>query len=495
MAQMTWPPEDFATWPPEATPPQEDEVLNDKLLAQLNDASERLLCSPSECTSETCATPPSSARSCGRSVENDSEDTTRRNELSPSAPSRTASAWRNRATPEWQKTMPSLEVLLEKHPTAAQAPTNCPLSARTTATLPSSLHGFDIDDLACDALALDEIGVAVSAGLSAVGEDGSALQTPSSNETSLASKEGQTSKESSSAEETTSSPHCLERLVQEDISPMTSRTAQHCHKTRILKPPVSTPGPGPASFQLLRGSDEPDPRFPSFLCPEVSSIGCPEVSLADTHQPMRCSVPTTSSPSWSPAKGMMRGHRELFCDLSSEEEVRPTVQLQVYHFHGLSKSLGLPLFHVGVEVAGSEVFFGASGVCRCKPGALECYAHVKSVQLGQTLLTLRQVRTLVSQLAVEWPGEDYNLLVFNCQTFAVEFVTRLGLKEKLPLEYVSCSNMLDFGRLSLSSILAPPRDPPDPITADAVGGRIVVSLDDPAEKVEKNQRLVAVCTI
>lgn len=159
-------------------------------------------------------------------------------------------------------------------------------------------------------------------------------------------------------------------------------------------------------------------------------------------------LPTTHSPPWAPCEG---GHvdKEQEDSGSFAEDRQLVVFLQVYHFHSMTKSLGLPIFHVGVEVGGCEVSFGTSGVRRNRPRSLQQFAHIKTVQLGRTLLSAEEVTAVVDELSLKWPGEDYNLLHFNCQTFAIEFVTRLGLEDRLPVEYVSYSNLFDLGMRAL----------------------------------------------
>lgn len=52
---------------------------------------------------------------------------------------------------------------------------------------------------------------------------------------------------------------------------------------------------------------------------------------------------------------------------------------------------------------------------------------------------------------LEWPGEDYRLLDFNCQTFALELCNRLGVQDSIPQEYVRHGDVADWMRRSLTS--------------------------------------------
>lgn len=321
-------------------------------------------------------------------------------ETGASAPS----AWRRQ--PKWE-IVPHLEVILKEPPALGpMRMQSCPLRSTSsvaiaTSPIPSKLKldgGADIDALASEALALGRQAEAAAG---------------------VAAKDA---------------PWCALRATTPTMNGALHGTEmQLSQRACISRPPASTPGPGPATSQLLQGGGELD--FTEER-PVPGQPGC-------------FSVPCTRLPSWSPSPLRSR-RRRVAPDSSSEdggelkEEYWNTVQLQVYHFHSMTKSLGLPIFHVGVEVASCEVFFCASGVRRLKPRSLNRYAHIKTVKLGQTMLTLEEVKALVSELTDEWSGEDYNIFDFNCQTFAVEFVTRLGLKEHLPPEYVSYSNLLDW---------------------------------------------------
>jgi hypothetical protein len=142
--------------------------------------------------------------------------------------------------------------------------------------------------------------------------------------------------------------------------------------------------------------------------------------------------------------------------LSSRVFEQPNeVFLHIYHFNSITSSLGLDIFHVGVEVCGCEVWYGASGVKKCRPSSLDPQAFMQTVPVGLTTLNVEQVKSLVEALEEEWPGEDYRLLDFNCQTFAIEFCRRLGLEDAVPEEYVRHGDVTEWAKRSLMSAVGP----------------------------------------
>jgi len=124
-----------------------------------------------------------------------------------------------------------------------------------------------------------------------------------------------------------------------------------------------------------------------------------------------------------------------FCE-EAEPDAGTTVTLHVYYLNSLAKITSIPLFHTGVEVYGSEICFGRQGLHWCEPGRHACGVHSFSIPLGQTFLSEDDVFALVEAMHQEFPGNEYSLLNWNCQTFAVEFCDRLGLRDKVPSECV-----------------------------------------------------------
>jgi hypothetical protein len=97
----------------------------------------------------------------------------------------------------------------------------------------------------------------------------------------------------------------------------------------------------------------------------------------------------------------------------------------------------IPVVHLGVEVYGSEFFFGETGVRATKPGLYDAQKHRSTLALGRTPLGKRDVFKVVTSLKQEWPGESYRLVGNNCQTFALQLCDKLGLGDSsIPSQYV-----------------------------------------------------------
>eukprot|EP00927_Polykrikos_kofoidii_P074716 TRINITY_DN70743_c0_g1_i1.p1 TRINITY_DN70743_c0_g1~~TRINITY_DN70743_c0_g1_i1.p1 ORF type:complete len:283 (-),score=24.63 TRINITY_DN70743_c0_g1_i1:27-875(-) len=119
------------------------------------------------------------------------------------------------------------------------------------------------------------------------------------------------------------------------------------------------------------------------------------------------------------------------------------VFLHVYDLFWWVRLTNAAFFHVGIEAHGQEVYFGSSGVRRCKPGTNPHYRHRKRVFIGSTPLTKEQMKALRYQFARKWKGEDYNPIARNCHSFANEFA--LGLcptLDSFPTEYTPLSEGL-----------------------------------------------------
>lgn len=91
------------------------------------------------------------------------------------------------------------------------------------------------------------------------------------------------------------------------------------------------------------------------------------------------------------------------------------------------------VFHAGIEVDGAEWSFGRSedpdstGVTKVDPKCDEQHHFRETVPLPRTSLTSPEVAGLISQLQIEYPGRDYDLLRKNCCHFADDLCQRLGV--------------------------------------------------------------------
>mmetsp|Transcript_30516 Transcript_30516/g.87149 ORF Transcript_30516/g.87149 Transcript_30516/m.87149 type:complete len:258 (-) Transcript_30516:181-954(-) len=97
---------------------------------------------------------------------------------------------------------------------------------------------------------------------------------------------------------------------------------------------------------------------------------------------------------------------------------------------------GLSIYHVGVEVNRQEYCFSSDGILVGLPGKFDPRRHRLVVPLGNTGLSNRDVVDALQGLHKAFRAENYRLVGFNCQTFAVEFCKQLGLpSDCVPREY------------------------------------------------------------
>jgi len=122
-----------------------------------------------------------------------------------------------------------------------------------------------------------------------------------------------------------------------------------------------------------------------------------------------------------------------FADASSAHGA--PVVLHVYDFHEITKSIGLPVFHLTVEVYYREYFFSTSGVICCTPGSHGGHMLRESVTVGRTELRPFDVESELVQLSADWPASSYSFIGRNCQGFAAAFCQTLGVGSSFPTRF------------------------------------------------------------
>eukprot|EP00439_Symbiodinium_sp_Y106_P054265 s656_g7.t1 len=95
------------------------------------------------------------------------------------------------------------------------------------------------------------------------------------------------------------------------------------------------------------------------------------------------------------------------------------------------KNASLGLFHAGVEVLGTEYFFGwgdteLSGIRCNRPRQHAVHAYRESVFMGMTPLSEEQVEEAIDSAFEQWPEINYHPIHRNCTLFAEEL---LGIHE------------------------------------------------------------------
>lgn len=102
----------------------------------------------------------------------------------------------------------------------------------------------------------------------------------------------------------------------------------------------------------------------------------------------------------------------------------------------------VPIYHAGVEVYGREWAFQyfddawdddtISGVTSCTPRQMLGFDYQESVNLGETKLSMVQVREVLDKLREEWPACSYHITRHNCLSFAQRFIELLRVPERFP---------------------------------------------------------------
>ncbi|KAG2555440.1 deSI-like protein At4g17486 [Panicum virgatum] len=109
------------------------------------------------------------------------------------------------------------------------------------------------------------------------------------------------------------------------------------------------------------------------------------------------------------------------------------VYLNIYDISPLNHYLywfGLGIFHSGIEAHGMEYGFGAheyptSGVFQVEPKSCPGFIFRRSVCVGTTDMSPSQVRTCIEDLAEDYHGDTYHLIVKNCNHFTADVCQRL----------------------------------------------------------------------
>ncbi|XP_008445255.1 deSI-like protein At4g17486 [Cucumis melo] len=109
------------------------------------------------------------------------------------------------------------------------------------------------------------------------------------------------------------------------------------------------------------------------------------------------------------------------------------VYLNVYDLtpiNGYAYWLGLGVYHSGVQVHGVEYAFGAhehasTGIFEVEPKHCPGFTYRKSILIGRTNLSPREIRSFMEKLAEEYSGNTYHLITKNCNHFCNDVCVRL----------------------------------------------------------------------
>ncbi|KAF7051488.1 hypothetical protein CFC21_059724 [Triticum aestivum] len=104
------------------------------------------------------------------------------------------------------------------------------------------------------------------------------------------------------------------------------------------------------------------------------------------------------------------------------------VYLNIYDISPINNYLywfGLGIFHSAVQVHGMEFGYGAheyatSGVFQVEPKSCPGFIFRRSVCMGTTNMSRAEVRAFLEDLAEDYHGDTYHLIVKNCNHFTAD---------------------------------------------------------------------------
>jgi len=155
---------------------------------------------------------------------------------------------------------------------------------------------------------------------------------------------------------------------------------------------------------------------------QSSAQPVPEISLAEASSP---ELPRL----------VLSAHQHKPCSAYEGEPVWLhiyDVKESVEWVNNLIRPAGAGAFHAAVEFFGMEWSFGYSpeaktGVYSCCPRSNKQHKYRESVAMGGTPLAPELVSEILGELAGEWQGRSYDLLLRNCCHFSDVLCRRLGV--------------------------------------------------------------------
>ena len=142
------------------------------------------------------------------------------------------------------------------------------------------------------------------------------------------------------------------------------------------------------------------------------------------------------------------------------------VILHVYDLNEMNEStypFGFGAFHSGVFVFGKEYTFAKGGVFYTNPKEVPPPAKFReSIEMGTVNMNQSDLDYLLDELRLEFKGDDYHILLRNCNHFADAFIQKL-LQKDIPA-YV---NRLAYVGSMFSCLLPPALLDQNPVDASS----------------------------
>ncbi|ORM40361.1 DnaJ -like protein subfamily C member 21 [Babesia sp. Xinjiang] len=138
------------------------------------------------------------------------------------------------------------------------------------------------------------------------------------------------------------------------------------------------------------------------------------------------------------------------------------VYLNIYDLEAVNRvvnvvagTFGAGAYHAGVEIYGNEYNFGytpqgGSGIVQSHPRFHASHKYRKSIDLGRTRYSPREVIEIIEMMKPLWLGSSYDILKKNCLNFADAFCKRLGVGG-IPTWVMGLQNKINWTRDSLQS--------------------------------------------
>ena len=94
--------------------------------------------------------------------------------------------------------------------------------------------------------------------------------------------------------------------------------------------------------------------------------------------------------------------------------------------------VGLGVFHSGVSIHGKEWTFSSGGVFHSEPKFAPGAVFRESICVGEVLMGSHEVEAVVNDLRAAFPGDTYNVVQKNCNSFSAALTAALLKKHVMP---------------------------------------------------------------